>query len=67
MGSTSVVEIASLITANFSGDPKIRVSGVSLNSNTVEKNELFAALPGRAAHGRAEGALEAAGDQDQRL
>ena len=51
MGSTSVVEIASLITARLSGDPKIRVSGVSLNSNTVEKNELFAALPGRTAHG----------------
>ena len=51
MGSTSVVEIASLITATLSGDPEVRVSGVSLNSNTVEENELFAALPGRTAHG----------------
>lgn len=51
MGSTSVVEIASLIAAALSGDPKIRVSGVSLNSNTVGKGELFAALPGRSAHG----------------
>ncbi len=51
MGSTSVVEIASLIAATLSGDPCASVSGVSLDSKTIEEGELFAALPGHAVHG----------------
>lgn len=51
MSSTSVVEIASLIRAELSGDPSVNVAGVSLDSQTIEEGELFAALPGRSAHG----------------
>jgi UDP-N-acetylmuramoyl-L-alanyl-D-glutamate--2,6-diaminopimelate ligase len=49
--STSVVEIASLIGAQLVGDSNIGVTGVSLDSHTIEVGELFAALPGRSVHG----------------
>lgn len=51
MGSTSIVEIASLIHANIVGNSVVSVSGVSLDSNKITRGELFAALPGRNAHG----------------
>jgi len=51
VSSTSVVEIASLIGADLTGDPRASVSGVSLDSTKIEEGELFAALPGRSTHG----------------
>jgi UDP-N-acetylmuramoyl-L-alanyl-D-glutamate--2,6-diaminopimelate ligase len=51
MGSTPVVEIASLIGAQLSGDTSVSVTGVSLDSKEVNAGELFAALPGRSVHG----------------
>ncbi len=51
MGSTSVVEIISLIGADLLGDSGASVTGVSLDSTTINEGELFAALPGRSVHG----------------
>ncbi len=51
MGLTPVVEIASLIGAQLSGDSSVSVTGVSLDSKEVNEGELFAALPGRSVHG----------------
>ena len=51
MSSTSVVEIAALISAKLSGDSSVGVTGVSLDSNSIEVGDLFAALPGRSVHG----------------
>ncbi len=51
MTSTSVVEIASLIGGQLSGDSGVVVTGVSLDSTTIQEGELFAALPGRSVHG----------------
>lgn len=51
MTSTSVDEIASLIGGQLSGDTSVMVTGVSLDSTTIQEGELFAALPGRSVHG----------------
>lgn len=51
MTSTSVVEIAALIGAQLAGDSSVVVTGVSLDSTTIQEGELFAALPGRSVHG----------------
>jgi len=51
VNSTSVVEIASLIGGQFSGDSSVVVTGVSLDSTAIQEGELFAALPGRTVHG----------------
>ncbi len=51
MNSTSVVEIASLIGGQFSGDSSVVVTGVSLDSAATQEGDLFAALPGRTVHG----------------
>jgi len=51
VGSTSVVEIASLIGAELAAVARAIVHGVSLDSTTINDGELFAALPGRSSHG----------------
>jgi UDP-N-acetylmuramoyl-L-alanyl-D-glutamate--2,6-diaminopimelate ligase len=51
VNSTSVVEIASLIGGQFSGDSSVVVTGVSLDSAATQEGDLFAALPGRTVHG----------------
>jgi UDP-N-acetylmuramoyl-L-alanyl-D-glutamate--2,6-diaminopimelate ligase len=51
VNSTLVVEIASLIGGQFSGDSSVTVTGVSLDSTAIQEGDLFAALPGRTFHG----------------
>jgi len=51
VGSTSVVEIASLVGAELAAETRVTVQGASLDSTTINDGELFAALPGRSSHG----------------
>jgi UDP-N-acetylmuramoyl-L-alanyl-D-glutamate--2,6-diaminopimelate ligase len=47
----ALADLSPLITAQTLGDSSVSVTGVSLDSQTVDPGDLFAALPGRNSHG----------------
>lgn len=47
----TVESVAALANANLSGNPATVISGLSLNSNSVQQGDLFIALPGEKVHG----------------
>lgn len=47
----TIEAVASIANATFTGNPSTVISGLTLNSNSVEHGDLFIALPGEKAHG----------------
>ena len=47
----TIEAVASIANATFTGNPSTVISGLTLNSNSVEQGDLFIALPGEKAHG----------------